>query len=436
MDFELSFLKQAIKDNEQYQKKLKKQNYIDEKLIDIVESFIKKNELICYGGIAINNILPDDAQFYDYHIDIPDYDFFSPNALKNAKELADIFISNGYKNVEAKSAFFHGTYKVFVNFIPIADITQVNEKMYKQVLINSIKRHGIRYCNPTFLRMSLHQELSRPMGDTSRWEKIFNRLNILNAHYPFEVKNKNIQNEIDVNSKNKIIYDILKLFVRKQEYILCGEYAMFLYSRKSKYQRIKALLKGKDIYKFSIYVDNIEEFKNSINDLFSDYEYNIELKYHDINFKYMKNFYTLHIDDVLFMNIYLTNSCVSYNKVSYRKISYNVASIDTLLSLYFGLIVTEHETINVQNLYIHCFILYSILKNTYDVTDPLLKRFTLPCIGEHENFEDIKKNRTKKFNKLKHNKKSKEYQEWFLQYIPKNDKLQESKTKTRKLYTM
>ena len=30
------------------------------KIINIVENFIKKNKLICYGGTAINNILPKD----------------------------------------------------------------------------------------------------------------------------------------------------------------------------------------------------------------------------------------------------------------------------------------------------------------------------------------------------------------------------------------
>ena len=33
MDFELSFLKQSIKDNEMIQKKMKKQTYVDEKLM-------------------------------------------------------------------------------------------------------------------------------------------------------------------------------------------------------------------------------------------------------------------------------------------------------------------------------------------------------------------------------------------------------------------
>ena len=51
----------------------------------IVADFIKRKGLIPYGGIAINNILPKDEQFYDEETDIPDYDFFSPNAMDDAK---------------------------------------------------------------------------------------------------------------------------------------------------------------------------------------------------------------------------------------------------------------------------------------------------------------------------------------------------------------
>ena len=45
--------------------------------IQIVEKFIKTNRVMCYGGTAINNILPEDVQFYDKDIELPDYDFYS-----------------------------------------------------------------------------------------------------------------------------------------------------------------------------------------------------------------------------------------------------------------------------------------------------------------------------------------------------------------------
>lgn len=74
-----------------------------ENIINIVEAFLRKEKLICYGGTAINNILPSEDQFYDKSIEIPDYDFFSNDALNDAKKLADIYTEKGFDEVEAKS---------------------------------------------------------------------------------------------------------------------------------------------------------------------------------------------------------------------------------------------------------------------------------------------------------------------------------------------
>ena len=55
------------------------------KIINIVEEFLKSKKLVCYGGTAINNILPPEDQFYNKNIELPDYDFFSPTPMKHAK---------------------------------------------------------------------------------------------------------------------------------------------------------------------------------------------------------------------------------------------------------------------------------------------------------------------------------------------------------------
>lgn len=156
------------------------------KIISIVEEFIARKKLVCYGGTAINNILPEDAQFYNKDIELPDYDFYSDNALDDAKELADIYYKAGYEDVEAKSGVHHGTYKVFVNFTGIADITQMEPDLFKSISRDAIIKQGIRYAPPDFLRMSMYLELSRPDGDVSRWEKVQKRLTLLNAHYPLK----------------------------------------------------------------------------------------------------------------------------------------------------------------------------------------------------------------------------------------------------------
>ena len=155
-------------------------------IITIVEKFIADKKLVCYGGTAINNILPEDVQFYNKDIELPDYDFYSDKALDHAKELADIYYKAGYEDVEAKSGVHHGTYKVFVNFTGIADITNMEPALFKVISRDAIIKKNIRYAPPDFLRMAMYLELSRPDGDVSRWEKVQKRLTLLNTHYPLK----------------------------------------------------------------------------------------------------------------------------------------------------------------------------------------------------------------------------------------------------------
>ena len=155
-------------------------------IISIVEKFIADKKLVCYGGTAINNILPEDSQFYNKDLELPDYDFYSDNALDHAKELADIYYKAGYEDVEAKSGVHHGTYKVFVNFTGIADITHMEPELFKAISRDAIIKKDIRYAPPDFLRMAMYLELSRPDGDVSRWEKVQKRLTVLNKHYPLK----------------------------------------------------------------------------------------------------------------------------------------------------------------------------------------------------------------------------------------------------------
>ena len=169
-ELELKILRDSIDKAEEREKRKKNGPEIQD-IINIVEDFIRKKKLICYGGTAINNILPQEDQFYDRDLEIPDYDFFSPNALNDAKELADIYAKK-YDEVEAKAGIHFGTYKVFVNYIPVADITYMNIELFKAIEKDSISVGGILYTPPDYLRMSMYLELSRPEGDVSRWEKV------------------------------------------------------------------------------------------------------------------------------------------------------------------------------------------------------------------------------------------------------------------------
>ena len=90
-DCELAILRMAVDKAEEKMGKRVVNSEDVQKIINYVENFLQTHNLICYGGTAINNILPEQDKFYNKDVEIPDYDFFSFNALEDAKELAYCF---------------------------------------------------------------------------------------------------------------------------------------------------------------------------------------------------------------------------------------------------------------------------------------------------------------------------------------------------------
>ena len=98
-DREIDLLRNAVDKIESRSGKKVAQSPEVKKIIGGVERFLREKKLVCYGGTAINSILPEKYRFYNNDIEVPDYDFYSPNALEDSKELADIFFKMGYNEV-------------------------------------------------------------------------------------------------------------------------------------------------------------------------------------------------------------------------------------------------------------------------------------------------------------------------------------------------
>ena len=157
------------------------------RIISIVEEYLRANKRIIYGGAAANALMPKEYKFYDPIYDLPDYDFLTPDGLEDCANLIEKYKSAGFKDVEARLGIHEGTYKVFVNFRPAADITEIPMDLYLRLQNKSRIRNGLLCAPPDWLRMSWYLELSRPMGDADRWRKIFKRLQYLNKVYPLKV---------------------------------------------------------------------------------------------------------------------------------------------------------------------------------------------------------------------------------------------------------
>jgi hypothetical protein len=141
---------------------------------------------VVYGGAAINAHLSPKNKFYDPTLNLPDYDFMTPDPLQDCADLIVTFHQEGFDEVEAKFGIHEGTYKVFVNFRAAADITYMPSDIYQRVKADAATIGGISYASVDFLRMNVYVELSRPAGNVSRWEKIYSRLLLLNSEYPMK----------------------------------------------------------------------------------------------------------------------------------------------------------------------------------------------------------------------------------------------------------
>eukprot|EP00122_Pirum_gemmata_P016889 Pgem_evm1s15801 len=155
------------------------------KIVSVTEKYIKENNKIGYGGTAINNILPKEDRFYNYNEEMPDYDFFSSNPKQEAMNLVNLYHSIGYNTAFTHTSTFHeSTFKVFVGSLGVADISYVPPGFIK-ILEEAPEEdeNGFKFSSTNYLRLALYKELSRPQGNTKRWEKLFHRLKVLNRNH-------------------------------------------------------------------------------------------------------------------------------------------------------------------------------------------------------------------------------------------------------------
>jgi hypothetical protein len=436
---ELAILRHAVDESEHLVKKTVANSEEVERMIVILENFLRRKKLICYGGTAINNILPKDAQFYDRDIEVPDYDFYSSRPMEDAKELADIYHKEGYAEVEAKSGMHYGTFKVFVNFIPIADITLLPRPIFNVLSKEAIHIAGIRYCPANFLRMNMYLELSRPMGDVSRWEKLLKRLVLLNKYYPLKVsgcEHVEIQRHIsdgkdkkdkskdtaskdtDVDEQN--MYRVARDALIDQGVIFFGGYANSLYGRyMPKHERRLV----ENIPDFDVIAERAGEVAHMVAERLKDAGFRranvlVRAPIGEI----LLTHYEIRVGDETIAFVYEPMACHNYNRIRIQDRNVNVATIDTMLSFLLAFYYIDRPYYSQFRDRILCIaqFLFRVQQRNRLEQRGLLKRFSIQCYGKQKTVEDIRAEKTAKFRELSGDPGSNEYQMWFLKYVPRN----------------
>ena len=420
-DCELAILRMAV-DSAETKMGMRVANSPDvQKIINILEDFLKVKNLICYGGTAINNILPESDQFYDKNVEIPDYDFFSFNALNDAKELADIYFKKGFVDVEAKAGQHHGTFKVYVNYIPIADITLVPKEIFNALKKDAIRVAGILYAPPNFLRMAMYLELSRPAGDISRWEKVLKRLTALNKNYPLTTincKTVEIQRKmVDDDLSEKIYHNVKKTLI-DQGVVLFGGAALSYYSKHMPAKSQKYETASPD---FDVIAHEPETVSEIVKERLKDIGVmNTKIIHHDAAGEIIPEHCEIKVGKDTIAFIYKPIGCHSYNIIVEQGQHIKVATIDTMLSFYLAFLYAERPYYNEFSERILCMskFLFDVQQKNRLSQDGVLKRFSINCYGHQDSIEEIRAKKAEKYKELKLQPNQKELDEWFLNYRP------------------
>lgn len=435
---ELEILRRAVDNAETSEASKLIANPDIQKIIKEVEDFIRRRKLVCYGGTAINNLLPVDDQFYNLDIELPDYDVYSGDAMNDAIDLANIYHKMGFDEVEAKAGMHHGTYKVYVNYIPVADITQVGKEVMRNIVKHSISIAGIKYAPINYLRMNMYKELSRPKGDISRWEKVLKRLTLFNKNYPLRGENCKVEmvQRAFEDSKTLTKDDIHKLFYItrdsfiNQGLVFFGAYASSLYLKKMKR---RDRVRSKNSPDFDV-ISSTPEMSAEI----------LKERLHEAGYKkvtihkkpgadeIIAEHYEVKVGDETIAFIYKPIECHAYNLIKRDDKKIKIATIDTMLNLFLAFLFADRGYYNKERIVCMCEYLFRVQQQNRLSQRGVLKRFSIDCYGDPVTIQGLLETRHSKYLELKKNRNSKEFKSWFLRYRPAEEKAKKTKKKARK----
>jgi hypothetical protein len=369
-------------------------NPMVKKSLAIVKEFLQTHPVMCYGGTAINNLLPEKDRFYDPATTVPDYDFYSKTPQEHAMILANKLSEAGLEFVESKPGMHLGTFKVFADFEGVADITHLDEDIFDRLWKENIVRDKIHYVSPNFLRLSMYLELSRPHGDVSRWKKVYDRLQLLNKSYPIDCPmEKEAHEHPDLTEENR---KVVEKILTTKPVVLLGVTASQIHQGKSpkwmtpvtllaEEKELKELTDGKKTERHEG-----SEILPSHVDVFDDN------------------------GDVL-LRIHETAACHSYHQMAN---GIRVASIPTMLQFFFAYMYSGVDEDEISHLLCVSQRLVDLAshkeKRRYALLTPI------DCIGKQETLVDMKRHKSQLYSELSKNRFSVDFLKYFFSYNPKD----------------
>jgi hypothetical protein len=328
-----------------------------------------------------------------------------------------------------------------VNFTGIADMTLMNKGIFERLKYYAVKKDGILYSPPDFLRMGMYLELSRPEGDVSRWEKVLKRINLLNKFFPLKTSKKCValpfQRTLEMKKNQTVDVENLHNTIRDHFVddgcVFFGGYAARLYSRYMKNSDVKEkfLQIAPD---FDVLSKHAKEVAQELVSKLSNMGFNATSVEHEEIGELIPKRFEVKVNGETVAFLYEPIACHNYNTIRVNNKTVKVATIDTILSFYLAFIYSD-EYANDRNrlLCIAAYLFEVIAHNRLD-QNGLLKRFNIDCIGSQKTLQEIKQERFKIYEELREKKDTLEYNMHFFNYRGKGkgSKISDRTNKTNK----
>jgi len=401
-------------------------------MIYIVRDFVIEKKRKIYGGFALNKLIeeisPKDKFYDDANIEDWDIDFYSPDPISDAKEIADRLHAKGFKYVRATEAQHDETYKIFAETLDCADISYVPRNIYHKIPFRIYK--GLYLTGPQFMMIDYFRMMSDPMTSYFRIEKSFKRLTLMQKYYPLPHSDNRIEIEPPTRDLDIAMNLVHNFLIDRKSCIVVGMYALNHLINESKIWKRKNSnpIQYNDINYYEIIsTEYKKDTKDLIKQLLEKFKYmksdRISYREYYPFFQYLGYSVGIFFDNEMICRVYHYNGrCTPYFErpaLYFKKEGFDqhnglirIGSFATLL-MYCLIIITKAKTDDDQmtkNLYYTMVSQMIEMKNYYfDQTkktifdESLFQEFVMRCTGEVITPQMEKQMRIEKKKQLKKN---------------------------------
>lgn len=361
---------------------------------NLVVSYIKKNQRIVYGGIAMHELLKEKSPkdvFYKENTK-NDIEIYSPDPVGDVFNLCNMLYKNKFEYIEGKEADHPGTFTVFVNFDKYCDITYVPKLVYHNLPF--VKANGFKIIHPSIILTDTLRVYTDPLTSYYRLKKTFDRTNLLLKVARFEPKSGIIKED---DKYNNIISQLVpKIYNISSSLILVDDIAYNYYIGETNNKNLKESHVG-------IIVQNIKKNAQKIYDVLLDiiaekdinFRDNVKVEEYNQFFQFWEKRIVISYNNKKIITIYENkDKCYPFRSIEKYGKKINIGSFSLVFLFY--LINYQYNAIFKKDYHEYEYRLGNLLeaKNNYLSENKITvldkspyQEFQIECLGETIDFQ-------------------------------------------------